>query len=140
MINHNDFKLAADFLLTSKDSSGLNLECIYRCSSGRYYYELFHIVKEWLQISFPQEYKASGGGTDEALQVCCSLIFDKLEDNQFEKLERKLRNLHSLRVKADYYLTQTFSKGDLITMQSETERTISLINVLTEKYSPTKTA
>lgn len=134
-----DFRKVAEFLLNTKHGD-IDVEAIYRSSTGRYYYDLFHAAKTLLSENYPDEYKVSGGGTHESLRTCCALISDKLNDEGFEKLELKLKNLHHLRVKADYFLERKFTQGDLTTVRVESERALLLIECLLQKYSPEKIA
>lgn len=126
--------LLADFLKNSS-SPAINKECLLRACAGRNYYEIFHVVRTFLSLNYNNEYQASGGGTHQALQVCCSLISDKLDDSDFEKLKLKLHNLHGIRVKADYNLDGNFSEGEVITVESEKKRTYQLLAKIVEKYS-----
>ncbi|ENU80137.1 hypothetical protein F975_01890 [Acinetobacter sp. ANC 3789] len=134
-----NFRKVADFLL-NVNPEDIDIEAIYRSCSGRYYYELFHAVKSLLSEKYPKEFNSAGGGTHEALRTCCTLVADKLNDSEFEKLELKLRTIHNIRVKADYFLDRKFTKGDLVTAQVESERAILLIEALLGKYFPQKTA
>lgn len=134
-----DFRKVADFLL-STNQSNIDIEAIHRSCSGRYYYELFHAVKSFLSEKYPDEFKSSGGGTHEALRNCCILVSDKLNDDGFEKLELKLKTIHSIRVRADYFLDRKFTNGDLITAKVESERALALVEALYIKYFPPKTA
>lgn len=134
-----NFRKVADFLLNAKHED-IDIEAIHRSCSGRYYYELFHAVKTLLSEKYPEEFNSAGGGTHEALRTCCILVADKLNDNEFEKLELKLKTIHGIRVKADYFLDRKFTQGDLVTARVESERAILLIETLLRKYFPPKTA
>jgi uncharacterized protein (UPF0332 family) len=134
-----DFRKVADFLLDANHGD-IALEAIHRSCSGRYYYELFHAVKSFLSEKYPDEFKSSGGGTHEALRTCCILVSDKLNDDGFEKLELKLKTIHNIRIRADYFLDRKFTKGDLITAKVESQRAIELLEALYIKYFPPKTA
>ena len=113
----------------------LDDECITRSSASHLYYYLFHFVREIFEKNFSYEYEASGGGTHQALQVCCSILSEKLSSKDFSKLEMKLRMLHQLRVKADYKLDAPFSKGDLLTMKLEQDKAEKLLIELIKNVS-----
>lgn len=127
-----EFGVFADFLEVS--NSNIDPECIFRICAGRHYYEVFHVVKEWLKTYYPDQYCAAGGATHQALRVCCNLLQDSENEDNFEKLELKLKALHDLRVNADYHLDRVFSSGKLITMKVEKERIYKLLDLLFAKH------
>ena len=101
----------------------------------RHRYEFNNNYREIFEKNFSYEYEASGGGTHQALQVCCSILSEKLSSKDFSKLEMKLRMLHQLRVKADYKLDAPFSKGDLLTMKLEQDKAEKLLIELIKNVS-----
>ena len=127
-----EFGIFADFLETSNNN--IDPECIFRVCAGRHYYEVFHVVKEWLKTNYPDHYKDAGGATHQTLRTCCYLLQDTENEDFFEKLELKLKALHDLRVNADYHLDREFSNGKLITMKVEKERTYKLLDLLFAKH------
>ncbi|MCL6243264.1 hypothetical protein M5F04_01565 [Acinetobacter sp. ANC 7200] len=124
-----DFGVIADFLESSKNET-LNQEFLYRVCAGRHYYEVFHIVKDWLVNCYPQQYADAGGATHQALRTCCYILQKSENEDMFEKLELKLHALHDLRVNADYHLDRKFSSGKLTTMKVEKERIYKLLDSL----------
>lgn len=134
-----EFGLIADFLEKNKDNT-INNEFVLRLCAGRHYYELFHIVKDWLSTHYLSQYKDAGGATHEALRNCCYILQDSENEDLFEKLELKLHALHNLRVNADYHLDRDFSNGKLITMKVEKERLYSLLDSLFAKLIQPKRA
>ncbi|WP_180095506.1 MULTISPECIES: hypothetical protein [unclassified Acinetobacter] len=133
------FGLIADFLEKNKDDT-ISDEFVLRVCAGRHYYELFHIVKEWLSNNYPSQYNAAGGATHAALQNCCHILQDSENEDLFEKLELKLHALHELRVNADYHLGRDFSNGKLVTMKIEKERLYLLLDSLFAKLIQQKQA
>lgn len=131
----SEFKKIADFLCSQGKIEGVDEEVVFRACSGRYYYEIYHIVKNWFMADYNDELELVSGASHEKLRNCSIFISDKLNDPDFEKLGAKLKVIHSLRVKADYHLDKKFTKGDLITSQAECLKTASLIDSLIKKYN-----
>ncbi|MFV5592775.1 hypothetical protein [Acinetobacter junii] len=115
-------------------------ECLLRMSCGRYYYEVFHIVKTWLLRCYPQYLQDSGGATHEQLRVCFDLLHTDKDDDLFNKVSMKLKVLHNIRTKADYHPTQEFRIGNLTTIKIEKERLKTLLIEIEGKYFSAKTA
>lgn len=135
-----EFGAIADFLENNREDQSLNCEFVLRACAGRHYYEVFHIVKEWLLAYYPQQYADAGGATHQALRTCCYILQNSENEDMFEKLELKLQALHDLRVNADYHLHRDFSNGKLITMKIEKERTYKLLDSLFAKLIQPKRA
>ena len=114
---------------------GIEKESIERLSCSKHYYHLFHVACEWLEERFNDIYICAGGGTHQAVRVSCELLAEKFQDRNFKKLALKLKQLHDIRVQADYRLADDFSKHTITMMKNEKERALILIAELDQKHS-----
>ncbi|WP_180175859.1 hypothetical protein [Acinetobacter sp. YH12025] len=122
-------------ILETHTIEGVDKECLDRLSCSKHYYHLFHVVCSWLDTKFKEIFDCAGGGTHQAVRVSCELLADKFEDRNFKKLALKLKQLHDLRVQADYRLADDFSKHAITVMKNEKARALNLIVELDQKYS-----
>lgn len=132
-MNPNEFGKFAVYL-DSNEIGGINVECQKRIISGRHYYELYHLVSEWLKQNFESMFNRASGSTHQRLRVCCDLLKDEYKDRDFLKLGLKLKLLHDLRVHADYRLKESFGENELITLRSEKRRLLILLDLLDKRY------
>lgn len=114
---------------------GVERESIDRLSCSKHYYHLFHIVSNWLKTKFRAIFDCSGGGTHQAIRTSCELLADKFNDRDFKKLAFKLKQLHDMRVHADYRLGEDLSRHAILMMKSEKQKAIELISELDKKHS-----
>lgn len=129
-----EFGHLADGLLTHKAVLGCN-DALRRTCIGRYYYQTFHIVRDWLITNHNSDWENMRGTTHERLRLCCEQLSEQLHNNDFEKLAKKLKMLHDLRTRSDYKLDQKVSEGDLTTVSIEKDRAIALVNKLILQYA-----
>ncbi|MGY5392018.1 hypothetical protein [Acinetobacter sp. NigerLNRRAM0016] len=116
--------------LENSELDGITKECIDRLCCSRHYYHLFHIVCAWLHMKFNEMSECAGGGTHQALRTTCELLAEKFDDKDFKKLAMKLKQLHDIRVHADYRIEDSFSKHAVLLMTTEKHRVIELIEKL----------
>lgn len=114
---------------------GIDKECLDRLSCSKHYYHLFHVVCVWLDTKFREVFNCAGGGTHQAVRTSCELLAEKFQDRNFKKLALKLKQLHDIRVQADYRLADDFSKHTITMMKNEKERALILIAELDQKHS-----
>lgn len=124
--------------LPSLSLNGVSQECLIRTSASKHYYEIFHVVKSWLNLNFPTYLINCGGGTHQQLRTCFDLLYDDLKDQNFKMIGLKLKVLHNIRTSADYYIDNYFGNGNLQTILSEKNRVIHILKILEEKYLSTK--
>lgn len=120
--------------LENHEVDGLDKECIVRLSCSKHYYHLFHLICSWLCEKFKDTYECAGGKTHQSIRVACELLAEKLQDKDFKKLAMKLKQLHDLRVHADYRLDRVFSKNSIYLMTIEKQKIIELIEKLNKTY------
>ena len=129
-----EFGDLADELLTHKALLGCN-NALRRTCIGRYYYQTFHIVQNWLITNHNSVLENMSGTTHARLRSCCEQLSEKLNNQDFEKLAMKLKALHDLRTRSDYQLDQELREGDLTTVTIEKDRAIALVNKLISQYA-----
>lgn len=106
------------------------IECLRRTSSGRYYYFIYHTVKNWLTENHPDVINNMGGSSHEKLQFCMEKLSIDRSNKKFGMLAMKLKVLHRIRVHADYYLEDEFSEGQVTMLKREKERVCELLQEL----------
>ena len=124
-------------LLENHEINGIERECIQRTSSSKHYYHIFHVVSCWLNARFSSTLDCVGGATHQKIRLCCDLLAEQYKDKDFKKLAMKLKQLHDIRVWADYRLADVFSDFNLQIMSSEKERALALLEVLDQRYFET---
>ncbi|MFZ3192118.1 MAG: hypothetical protein WA154_02790 [Moraxellaceae bacterium] len=122
-----NFSNLAKSLENNKQSLAVCDDALRRTCIGRYYYHVFHIVKEWLSVQYHEVWLKFMGKTHEQLRLCCEALSLDLGNRDFEKLGLKLKMLHDLRVRADYKLNDKVSEGDLTTVKIEKDRVLELV-------------
>lgn len=121
--------------LEFQDIEGVNKESMQRMCCSKHYYHLFHVVCVWLESKFKETFDCAGGGTHQAVRTSCELLADKFQDRNFKKLAMKLKQLHDVRVHADYRLSNEFSEYSIMLMKNEKQRALLLITDLDQKHS-----
>lgn len=105
-------------------------ECIRRTSSGRHYYFIYHTVKNWLELHYPNIIKNMGGSSHEKLRFCMEELMKSNSNKKFGMIALKLGNLHRVRVHADYLLDKEFTEGQSKIMNAEKLRICELLKEL----------
>lgn len=117
----------ADYLYESTYS---NQECLKRTYSGRYYYFIYHKVKEWLETHYPEIFKNMGGSSHEKLRFCMEHLAIEKKNKNFHMLALKLGVLHQIRVHADYHLDNEFTVSQVMILKKEKDRVCQLLEEL----------
>lgn len=117
----------ADYLCESTYS---NQECLKRTYSGRYYYFIYHKVKEWLETHYPEIFKNMGGSSHEKLRFCMEHLAIEKKNKNFHMLALKLGVLHQIRVHADYHLDNEFTVSQVMILKKEKDRVCQLLEEL----------
>lgn len=117
----------ADYLYESTYS---NQECLKRTYSGRYYYFIYHKVKEWLETHYPEIFKNMGGSSHEKLRFCMEHLAIEKKNKNFNMLALKLGVLHQIRVHADYHLDNEFTDSQVMILKKEKDRVCQLLEEL----------
>lgn len=121
-------------LLEKNTLSGADAESLDRLVCARHYYHIFHVVSDWLSKDFNDIYICAGGGTHQAVRTACDLLASEYNDKDFKMLALKLKQLHDLRVHADYRIKEDFSKNKVVLMKAEKTRAINLIEKLSKTH------
>lgn len=125
-----DCKLFNEIADHISSSEYKEIECRRRTSSGRYYYFIYHTVKDWLTKNYPEVIDNMGGSSHEKLQFCMEKLLVDHSDKKFGMLALKLKAMHRIRVHADYYLDDEFSEGQTMMLKKEKERVCELLQEL----------
>lgn len=103
----------------------MNKEIYWRESVRLAYYAVYHLlVKKALELQISLR-NNQGGVHQQAIYA-----FSQLENNEAEKLARRLQSMKKLRVKADYQLDDAFSFQNVQRQQQWLFECVDLMNRL----------
>lgn len=110
-------------------------EATMRTMIGRWYYSIYHQLKNWLMTQFPEDWDLTTGKSHEKLSNCCYSLQRKYFDMQLSKLGRDFETMKKQRVKADYHLGEVCRDVDVEQAKLLYNSIFEQLKSLKEKYN-----